>query len=222
MAFNGVSGQMIRDVRPRSVTLKTWDVFTSLHFAFFGGQVIRWFYLICGFAGAAVIATGLLLFTIKRGQKHGEAARGSFRWFADRMNVAAVAGPMLGSIGYLWAVRLLPADLAHRTDWEVRSFYLVWLGSLIWAFVRKPARGWKEQLGLTGALCLALPVLGFVTPRSSLTFTIAHGDWMTAGVDLTSMAIGLCVLATALYAGQLGARPVRKIAPSNRQIPEAA
>ena len=222
VAFNGVSGAMTRDAAPRSATLKTWDVFTSLHFAFFGGPVIRWFYLICGFAGNAVIATGLLLFTIKRGQKHGDAARGSFRWFADRINVAAVAGPMLASIGYLWAVRLLPANLAHRTDWEVRSFYIVWFASLLYAFVRKPARGWKEQLGLTGALCLALPMLGFATPRSSLAFTIAHGDWMTAGVDLTSMAIGLCVLATALYAGQLGSRPVRRMAPSTRPMPEAA
>ena len=222
VVFNGVTGQMVRDVTPRTVTLKTWDVFTALHFAFFGGTLMRWFYLICGFAGCAVIASGLVLFTIKRGQKHGEAARGSFRWVADRMNVAAVVGPMLASIGYLWAVRLLPAGMMHRPDWEVRSFYIVWFCSLVLAFIRKPARGWTEQLVLTGVLCLGLPVLGFFTPRSSLFFSISHADWMTAGVDLTTVAVGLCVLATAAYAGRVEPTRVRTASTLGGAIAEAA
>ena len=222
VVFNGVTGQMIRHVAPRSATLSTWDIFTSLHFAFFGGALMRWFYLICGFAGTATIATGLLLFTIKRDQKHGEAGMGSFRWFVDRMNLAVIAGPMLASIGYLWAVRLLPSDMAHRPDCEVKSFYIIWFCSLVYAFVRKPKRSWRELLGLTGMLCLGLPILGFLTPRSSLVFSIAHADWMTAGVDLTSMAVGFCVLGAALYAGRLGAPAARTSRPSGRPLAEAA
>ena len=213
VVFNGVTGQMIRGAEPRSKALLSWDLFTALHFAFFGGAFMRWLYLICGFAGAATIASGLVMFTIKREQKHGEAGQGSFRWIADRMNVAAVAGPMMASIGYMWAVRLLPAAMAHRTDWEVRSFYLVWLFSLVHAFVRKPARGWTEQLVLTAALCLGLPVLGFITPNSSLAFSVTHGDWVTASVDLFSVAVGICLLAAARYGGRIAAKRVRARAP---------
>ncbi len=223
VVFDGVTGRMLRGVEPRSKTLLGWDYFTSLHFAFFGGAVLRWLYLICGFAGAATIASGLVMFTIKREQKHGEAGLGSFRWFADRMNVAAIAGPMMSSIGYLWAIRLLPAALAHRTDWEVRSFYLVWLVSLVHAFLRKPARAWTEQLVLTAALCLGLPVLGFITPNSSLVFSFTHADWVTASVDLFSAAVGLCLLAAARYGGRIAARrPRRAAAPPAQAVPEAA
>ena len=138
------------------------------------------------------------------------------------MNVAAVVGPMLASVGYLWAVRLLPAGMMHRPDWEVRSFYIVWFCSLVLAFIRKPARGWTEQLVLTGVLCLGLPVLGFFTPRSSLVFSISHADWMTAGVDLTTVAVGLCVLATAAYAGRVEPTRVRTASTLGGAIAEAA
>ena len=223
VVFNGVTGQMIRGMEPRSKTLLGWDYFTSLHFAFFGGAFLRWLYVICGFAGAATIASGLVMFTIKREQKHGEAGQGSFRWFADRMNVAAVAGPMMASIGYMWAIRLLPAAMAHRTDWEVRSFYLVWLFSLVHAFLRRPARGWTEQLVLAAALCLGLPVLGFITPNSSLVFSFTHADWVTASVDLFSAAVGVCLLAAARYGGRIGARRLRRAAaPPAHAVPEAA
>jgi uncharacterized iron-regulated membrane protein len=223
VVFDGVSGRMIRGVAPRSKTLLGWDFFTSLHFAFFGGAFLRWLYLICGLAGAATIASGLVMFTIKREQKHGEAGLGSFRWFADRMNIAAVAGPMMASVSYLWAVRLLPAAMAHRTDWEVRSFYLVWLVSLVHAFLRKPARGWTEQLVLTAALCLGLPVLGFFTPNSSLVFSFTHGDVVTAGVDLFTAAVGVGLLAAARYGGRITAlRPRRTAAAAGGAVPEAA
>lgn len=224
VVFNGVNGQMIRGLAPRSKTLLGWDFFTSLHFAFFGGAFIRWLYLICGFAGAATIASGLVMFTIKRELKHGEAGLGSFRWFADRLNVAAVAGPILGSIGYFWAMRLLPAAMAHRTDWEVRSFYIVWAISLAHAFLRKPARAWKEQLVLAGAMCLGLPVLGFLVPTSSLVFTLTHGDVVTASVDLFTAAVGVCLLIAARYGGRIVAKTPRRraAAPAPGAVPEAA
>ena len=223
VVFDGVTGRMLRGVEPRSRTLLGWDFFTSLHFAFFGGAFLRWLYLICGFAGAATIASGLVMFTIKREQKHGEAGQGSFRWIADRMNVAAIAGPILGSIGYLWAIRLLPAAMAHRTDWEVRSFYLIWLVSLVHSFLRKPARAWTEQLVLGGAMCLGLPVLGFFTPSSSLVFSLSHADWVVAGVDLFAAAVGAGLLAAARFGGRIEAkRPRRAAAPVAGAVPEAA
>ena len=223
VVFNGVTGQMLRGVAPRSRTLLGWDYFTSLHFAFFGGAFLRWLYLICGLAGAATIASGLVMFTIKREQKHGEAGLGSFRWFADRMNVAAVAGPMMASIGYMWAIRLLPAAMAHRTDWEVRSFYLIWLFSLVHAFLRKPARAWTEQLVATAALCLGLPVMGFFIPNSSLVFSFTHHDWVLASVDLFSASVGAGLLIAARYGGRIVARRLSRAAaaPANA-VPEAA
>jgi uncharacterized iron-regulated membrane protein len=209
VAFNGVTGDVIRDAAPRSAVVEAWDQFTALHFAFFGGSVMRWLYLICGFAGTATIGTGLLLFTIKRAKKHGSAERGTFQWVADRMNVAAIAGPMLASIGFLWVVRLLPLDMAQRTDWEVRSFYSIWFCSLVYAFIRRPARSWVEHLSLTGLLCVGLPVLGFFVPNSSLPFSISHGDWVTAGVDLSSVAFGLGFIGVARYMARRRSAPAR-------------
>jgi uncharacterized iron-regulated membrane protein len=195
MTYDGVSGTLIRQVTDIPPARKTWDVASALHFAFFGGAPMRWLYLLCGLAGASMMASGLVLFTVKRQEK--APARGFYALVA-RINVAAVAGICLACAAYMWGVRLLPVQLPHRPDWEVNVFLLAWALAGAHALIRRPQQGWTEQFAAAALLCLTLPVPGFRVPNSSLPAMIAAGDWRTAGVDLTAMALGL-VLAFAAY-----------------------
>ena len=196
MTYDGVSGALIRSVTAIPPARNTWDVLSALHFAFFGGAVMRWLYLACGLAGTAMMASGLVLFTVKREEKSGPAEKGFYAVVA-RLNVASVAGICLACAGYMWGMRLLPLKMAHRADWEVNIFLLVWAAALVHALIRRPQKGWVEQLAAAAGLCIALPVSGFLVPNSSLPAMIAFGDWRTAGVDLTAIVLGLILAYTA-------------------------
>ena len=195
MTYDGVSGALIRQVTDIPPARLTWDVASALHFAFFGGAVMRWLYLACGLAGTAMMASGLVLFTVKRQEK---APAKGFYALVTRINVAAVAGICVACAVYMWGVRLLPYGIAHRPDWEVNVLLLAWAVAGLHALVRPSQQGWTEQFAVAAALCLTLPISGFLVPNSSLPAMIAFGDWRVAGVDLTAMALGL-VLAFAAY-----------------------
>ena len=70
-------------------------------------------------------------------------------------------------------------------------FFGLWGLTLLHAMVRAPAAAWREQLGLLAALCLLLPLLNWITVGDSLPAQIARGDWESAGVELSAMAMGL-------------------------------
>jgi uncharacterized iron-regulated membrane protein len=195
LTFDGVSGAVIGDfaaVRPAHIAQSAME---GLHYAEFGGAAMRWLYFVCGMAGAAMIATGFVLFTVKRRNQHARHSPAARRFYAfvERINVAAVGGIMVASIAYFWANRLLPVTLPDRAWWEITAFFLTWLACLPHALLRPSRSAWPEQLGLAAALCLLLPVLNGLTTDTHVIDSIQRGDWLVAGVDLTAFGIGLAL-----------------------------
>ncbi|WVM90396.1 PepSY-associated TM helix domain-containing protein [Halopseudomonas pachastrellae] len=66
MAFNAITGAALRVPEPSRATLLTQRVMAGLHFAQFGGYPMRWLYFSCGLISCAMIASGLVLYTVKR------------------------------------------------------------------------------------------------------------------------------------------------------------
>jgi len=164
MVFDGVSGKLLSDVTEWRAAPLTQRVMVGLHFAQFGGYPMRWLYFVCGAISCVMIASGLVLFCVKRGRKYATASADASarRWYrvAEVCNIGFVAGLLLACVGLLWASRLLPVELAHREGWEVRAFFGVWLLALLHAGIRPARRAWVEQLGLTALLCVGLGVFG--------------------------------------------------------------
>ncbi|MEG2050342.1 MAG: PepSY domain-containing protein, partial [Comamonas sp.] len=162
----------------------------------------------------------------KRRHKHlGEFGPATARVYrlVEGLNVAAIAGLAVACIGYLWANRLLPLELAHRHDRELNVFFGLWLLALVHAMCRPPAAAWKEQLAALAALCLLLPVLNWVTVGDHLAAQIMRDDWESAGVELCVLVLGL---AAALACRSLVRRPAAAGRPnrwsgsSNRKAKE--
>ena len=164
MVFDGVSGALLSDVSEWRAAPLTQRVMVGLHFAQFGGYPMRWLYFMCGLISCLMIASGLVLFCVKRGRKYASATAetSARRWYrlAEVCNVGFISGLLLACVGLLWASRLLPVDLTQRESWEVRAFFGVWLLALWHAGVRPARRAWIEQLLLAALLCIGLGAFG--------------------------------------------------------------
>jgi uncharacterized iron-regulated membrane protein len=204
LTFDGVSGALLETRMPHRApangaraTMSTLDELHRLHFA---GSAIRWLYFVSGLAGTAMMASGAVLFMVKRRQKSqrefGARTPQVYR-LIEVLNVASIAGLSLACIGYLWANRLVPLGIDERHDWEILAFFGAWLATLLHAALRPAAQAWREQLLAAATLCLLLPALNAATTGQHFAGYVAQGDWERAGVELTSLAFGLLLVAAA-------------------------
>jgi uncharacterized iron-regulated membrane protein len=206
LSFDGPSGRLIATHNEHRPAIATYDVLYGLHTARFADTLVRWLYFISGIALAAMIGTGLLLWTAKR-RRHRED-RGTR--LVARLNLGFVAGAPIAFAAFFVANRLLPVGLAHRADWEVRAVFWTWGALLVFAAVRTPMRAWIELSGLGAVACLTIPLADISAgPISSGAVSL--------GVDLVAMTFagGFAVVA-AMLVGQ--ARNPHALAERRRAV----
>ncbi len=195
--FDAVTGEMIHieapDVFDKSNAFAAQRILRTLHFANFGGYTVRWIYFILGMAGTIMMATGAILFIVKRRQKSlnefGAQSPKVYRAI-EILNISAISGLMVACVAYFWVNRLLPLEVADRADWE-KLFFFIWLGSLLHAALRPASHAWIEQLAGFAALSLLLPIVNRLTTSQHLFHYFARGDWSNAGFELTVPLFGV-------------------------------
>ncbi len=201
--FDGVTGELWDVQAPGEIrgggATATQSVMRTLHFGSFGGYTVRWLYFVLGMAGAAMMATGSILFMVKRRQKSlnefGAQTPHIYR-LIEVLNLGAIAGLAVACIAFFWMNRLIPVGIDDRAAWEVRGFFAVWALTLLHAALRPAGRAWVEQLAACAILCLTLPVVNGLTTGGHLFSYWATGDGSRLGVELTILAFGaLCGLA---------------------------
>lgn len=191
LQYNALTGEFIggsefgQDPRVRT---KWWMV--GLHRAWFAGAGLRWLLFISGLLGCVMIATGLVLWSVKRREKHIQRNAVPFGLrLVEWLNVGTLVGLPVGVAAYFWANRLLPVSMADRADWEVHCLFFTWGWLLLYAALRPIQRAWPEMLWLATAAFGLIPVLNALTTNKHLGATLAHGDWVLAGVDLTMLVL---------------------------------
>lgn len=178
---------------PGGSARKVQVVTLNLHEGLFADMWGRWLYFLSGLVGCAMIATGLVLWTVKRRKHHLGLAAGyqghvGLR-LVEALNVATIAGLPLAIAAYFWANRLLPLGMPARADWEIHTLFAVWLASFFYTLARPLARAWVELLGLCALAFAAVPVLNVLTTDRHLLHSLAQGDGVMAGFDLTMLAL---------------------------------
>ncbi|WP_286370364.1 PepSY-associated TM helix domain-containing protein [Variovorax saccharolyticus] len=196
-SFEAASGRTLEVRQPGGVDGGTaslaQSVLGSLHMASYGGWTLKWLYFLAGMAGTAMMATGAILFMVKRRGRHAGAfgaASSRVHGLIESLNIAAIAGLPIACIGFLWANRLLPVALDQRAAWELRVFFGLWLIALAHALLRPRFQAWREQLGALAALCLLLPALDGLTTGDWPSAQLRRGDWESLGVAAGALILG--------------------------------
>lgn len=192
-SYSAVTGERLPNQKSTRVLAQTGGVIYGLHEAHFASIGLRWGLFASGLLGCAMVATGLVLWTVKRRRQAAKTGKVHFGlYLVERLNLAGIVGLPLAMGSYLAANRLLPVAIAGRADLEVRAFLIVWAGSLVYACLRPWQQGWRELTGLTALLYQSIPVLGMVmVPAYALPHSLVQGQTVIAAVDLTLWGFGL-------------------------------
>lgn len=218
MLFDGTTGQALEQADPTSPAIQTYGVMYGLHIARFAGPGMRWVLFGFGVLGSLMIATGMVLWTVKRSAQGTTRAQARLKAssaahippstliqtpvhvpFGERLvaglNIATLAGLPLACGVYLAANRLLPLEMAGRADAELAWFFSAWGVALLWALastvVRSHGWGWTGAMAAAGVVWLALPVINALTTDTHLGITLPAGEWMWASMDLSFLATGV-------------------------------
>ncbi|HWK41697.1 MAG TPA: PepSY-associated TM helix domain-containing protein [Croceibacterium sp.] len=170
----------------------------GLHVAHFAGPVVRLLMFCFGLVGAAMVATGLLLWTAKRWPSPtAEAGKIKPRRaviIVDRLNAAVLAGLPIAIGGYFWANRLIPAGAANRAIAEQQAMFWVWAAAIVLAFISPARMMWPLLLAIAGS---GLAAAGFAS-------LLAGGTG--SPVEPVLLVTGLALLAVG-FSGRFGKMP---------------
>ncbi|RYF52533.1 MAG: PepSY domain-containing protein, partial [Comamonadaceae bacterium] len=208
LLFDATTGQWLDQADPTGPAAKTYGVLYGLHLARFADAGMRWALFGFGVLGSLMIATGMVLWTVKRSalsqtkagrQGAATAAARTKAPFGERLvaaiNIATLAGLPLACGVYVASNRLIPVGIEGRADTELAWFFSAWGVALLWALacaVVRPSRmGWSVPLGAAGAEWAALPVINALTTHTHLGVTLPAGEWIWASMDLSFLATGL-------------------------------
>ena len=223
--FHAVTGEAIEPPQPNPADAAFAGGLLAMHEGRFANYGLRWLYFLSGLLGAAMVATGLLLWAKKRRTRLRSAVAAKSLIFIERTNLGIIVGLPLGVAAYFWANRLLPVGMEARAEWELHCLFLVWATSFAHAGARELKRAWREQVGLLAGLFLLLPVLNAVTTDTHLGISLAQGDWIRASFDISAFVFGviLCLVWRRLVAPEPRAtaeagRTMRSVARQPRAI----
>lgn len=179
-----------------SVSKKLYQVLTELHEGNFAGTTLRWLYFILGLMGVGMIATGMMLWAIKRREKAERTGEETADLkLVEYSNIGIIIGLPIAIAVYFWANRIVPIDIENRAAWEINSLFITWFIMLVspFIFAKKITTHalWIKQLLLASALYLTIPILNAFTSDKNLVTALLQGDWVMAGFDLTMILFGL-------------------------------
>ncbi|WP_231502344.1 PepSY-associated TM helix domain-containing protein [Paracidovorax avenae] len=179
LRFDGATARQLALIDPQTPAIKTYRVLYGLHLARFAGPGMRWALFGFGVLGSLMIASGLVLWSVKRRaqaqRRPGEAGLPFGERLVASLNVGLMGGLPLAVAAFLAANRLLPLSTPGRADAELAWFFGTWGAGLAIGLLRPDRRGWALLLGAAGALFAALPVINAATTSAHLGVTLPAG-----------------------------------------------
>jgi len=216
LGYDGVTGRLLWQAPPTGAAAETAGVMIGLHAGRFAGAGLRFLYFLCGVGGTVMVASGMVLWTVKRRERlpDPQCPHLGFR-IVERLNIAVIAGLPLGIAALFWANRLLAVGMKGRAEWEIHAMFLAWAGTAVLACVREPRAAWAGLLGATGALLVGLPLYDLAFTNRGLFAALAQGDLMLAGLDAAMLVIGIAFLLIARRVARH--RPITRVMRRERR-----
>ncbi|MEI5686585.1 PepSY-associated TM helix domain-containing protein [Sphingomonas kyungheensis] len=211
LTYSGATGRLIAASGDAGPALTTAGVMLGLHVAQFARPALRWTLFGLGLTGAAMVGTGLLLWTAAR--RRPNAAPFFGLRLVERLNIATIVGLPIGMAAFLLANRLIPADLPGRADREVAAMFWTWGVVALLQFARPTRRAWREGFAIGALAFAAIPLANAVTTGRGLPGSLLRDDTLFAAFDLAMLAIAILFGVASWCAG----RPPRPAARRIRQ-----
>lgn len=169
----------------------TMGVMLGLHMGLYAGPVLRWTYFLLGLTGAAMVGTGLVLWTAKRRRADGKPFFGFS--LVERLNIATIACLPAGMATYLLANRIIPTDWPERAALEVSAMFWAWFGLAALSALRPVRRAWTETLGIAAIAFALIPIANMLTTDRGLFNSVRSGDTLFMAFDLSMLAIAALI-----------------------------
>lgn len=181
LKFDASSGELIYQSTTDRIPRMISNVLFGIHEANFAPPGLRLMFFILGIISCLLIATGCLLWSIKRA-KSVHQHRGQ-QW-VKQLNFAGIGGLLLAIISYFYANRLIPVAFENRATLELTSFFIIWAASLIISFFCQTDKLWRALLTLLITAFLLLPVIDFSINSQWLITAIKQRNYAYLGVSL--------------------------------------
>ncbi|WP_161813077.1 PepSY-associated TM helix domain-containing protein [Steroidobacter agaridevorans] len=203
VVFAGTTGELLSVAGEPAPASQTRAVMFGLHMATFSSTTLRWLFTLSGLGGILMVASGLVLWSVKRAPERAKLGYTPFgHRLVEVLNIGVITGLPIAVAAFFYANRLLPVTLAERPGWEVRIFFAAWLLSFVLPMIRPARVAWTTQFVAGAALFAALPAINALTTQAHLGITLAQGNWVYAGFDLTMLAIATLLGLTGWYASR--------------------
>lgn len=167
---------------PSAIAALSFGVY-GLHMANFAQPLIRLAFFFSGVLGCFMIASGLLLWSLKR-QLQNKTNQFHFgHYLVDRLNVATFVGLPVAMLAYFFTNRLVYLT-AEMPNYEIYSFFIFWLMSFIIALFTPKQWLWRSQLMIYMLMSIALPLfnLGYLYHHDYITDLRSY--WLFLRIDL--------------------------------------
>lgn len=194
LLFHGVSGNLLETRDSPGPVLKTWGALYALHLGRFADHTLRWLYFLSSLTGAAMVATGMILWSVKRRNKLPAGQRGFGLRLVETGNTACIAGLLAALPAFFLANRLLPPDMAQRSGWEIHCFFLCWGAALVHSCCRRGAQAWREQLLAAALLWATVPLASGWNSGRDLSQSLQSSDWLFVTFDAVFLTVAAILL----------------------------
>ncbi len=208
LVLNAITGETIDWKESHQSSRAFYFTMLSLHEGLFADTSLRWLYFLTGLLGSAMLASGMILWTVKRRKKARKNGGGSIGYrLTEGMNIAAIIGFPIAVGVYFLSNRLLPLNMTDRANWEVHCMFIAWLMTFIHGIFRSCTRqgdkAWCEQLWLAGAVFISLPVVNALTTQWNFYTSLTEKQWIFVSFDLVAVFFAITCLMVARYLTKL-------------------
>lgn len=198
ITYSGTTGSKLAASPPQGAAVTTAGVMLGLHMARFAGPALRWCAFLLGLTGAAMIGTGLMLWTAKRRRTGQPQFFGG--QLVERLNIGAVACLPAGMAAFFLANRLIPSGLPGRADIEVSAMFWVWFGLAGFSLLRPVHKAWVETLAVSAMTFATVPVANALLTNRGFLASLRSGDWLFVSFDLAMLVIAAALAFAAKHA----------------------
>lgn len=219
--YDGQTGKTLKQSEPPPLALTAHTVMVGLHAGRFADYWLRWLYFLLGAAGCGMIATGLVLWTVKRRRQLLTMDKPYVGfWLVEKLNIATLAGLPLAMVGFLWLNRLLPLNMTARAKWEVDGFFIIWVCSFVLTLLLSNRNAWRILLSLVTLSLLFMPLLNSFTTERGFLHSVFSRDVLFISFDMIFVILAL-LFAYITYAASFKKNaPKQKMKSKHRVAPQ--